>query len=102
MMRTTQVRTMLGGSTGTKKAFTPVWAGLERFPAVLNHSVMAGHSPSKTGVDALMPGHPRLSRCGTDVDAWHGPAAGPAEGRTRLAGHDAEENRPWNRCPVQR
>ena len=29
---------------------------LARFPAVLNHSVMAGHSPSKTGVNALMPG----------------------------------------------
>jgi hypothetical protein len=34
---------------------------LERFPLALNHSVMAGHSPSKTGVNALMPGHPRLS-----------------------------------------
>ena len=27
---------------------------LERFPLALNHSVMAGHSPSKTGVNALM------------------------------------------------
>ena len=26
-----------------------------RYPLVLNHSVMAGHSPSKTGVNALMP-----------------------------------------------
>jgi hypothetical protein len=27
--------------------------------------VMAGHSPSKTGVDALLPGHPRLTGIGT-------------------------------------
>jgi len=32
---------------------------------------MAGHSPSKTGVNALTPGDRRLSRCGTDVDARH-------------------------------
>ena len=31
-----------------------------RDPLALNHSVMAGHSPSKTGVTALMPGHPRF------------------------------------------
>jgi hypothetical protein len=43
----------------------------KQYPVVLNHSVMAGHSPPKTGVNALMPGHPRLSRCGTDVDARH-------------------------------
>jgi len=28
--------------------------------ALLSKCVMAGHSPSKTGVNALMPGHPRL------------------------------------------
>src|SRR6476620_7686099 len=33
--------------------------------------VMAGHSPSKTGVNALMPGHPRLSYSRQDVDARH-------------------------------
>jgi len=32
--------------------------------------VMAGHSPSKTGVNALSPGHPRLQqRLPKDVDA---------------------------------
>lgn len=30
-----------------------------RFPVVLNHSVMAGHSPSKTGVNALVKGEGR-------------------------------------------
>jgi hypothetical protein len=38
---------------------------------------MAGHSPSKTGVNALAPGHPRLGNT-KDVDARH------------KAGHDAE------------
>jgi len=35
---------------------------------------MAGHSPSKTGVNALVPGHPRLTvrpRSKEDVDARH-------------------------------
>jgi len=32
---------------------------------------MAGHSPSKTGVNALTPGHPRLWRPKKDVDARH-------------------------------
>jgi hypothetical protein len=37
-------------------------------------SVMAGHSPSKTGVNALMPGHPRLASwkiAKEGVDARH-------------------------------
>jgi hypothetical protein len=36
------------------------------------NSVMAGHGPSKTGVNALMPGHPRLASTDfrkKDVDA---------------------------------
>jgi hypothetical protein len=33
--------------------------------------VMAGHSPSETGVNALMPGHPRLAARKKDVDARH-------------------------------
>jgi hypothetical protein len=34
---------------------------------------MAGHSPSKTGVSALVPGHPRLKPCDDlkGVDARH-------------------------------
>src|SRR5262249_44491832 len=30
-------------------------------PDLATFSVMAGHSPSKTGVNALLPGHPRLA-----------------------------------------
>src|SRR5438045_1991717 len=33
--------------------------------------VMAGLSPSKTGVNALLPGHPRLSRLMGVMDARH-------------------------------
>jgi hypothetical protein len=29
---------------------------------------MPGHSPSKTGVNALVAGHPRLDGCDEDVD----------------------------------
>jgi hypothetical protein len=32
---------------------------------------MAGHSASKTRVNALMPGHPRLAGNKEDVDARH-------------------------------
>ena len=56
-----------------------------RCPLALNHSVMAGHSPSKTGVNVLMPGHPRLSRCTADVDARHKAGHDGACGSSRAA-----------------
>jgi hypothetical protein len=34
---------------------------------------MPGHSPSKTGVDALVAGHPRLQNRKQDVDGWDKP-----------------------------
>ena len=43
---------------------------------------MAGHSPSKTGVDALLPGHPRLGARTKDEDARH------------KAGHDGVARQP--------
>src|SRR5258705_11076157 len=41
---------------------------------------MAGHSPSKTGVNALMPGHPRLTRS-KESKAW---MPGTSPGMTEL------------------
>jgi hypothetical protein len=47
---------------------------------------MPGHSPSKTGVNALMPGHPRLAWCNKDVD---GRGFKQEDGASRLLpGHD--------------
>jgi len=46
---------------------------------------MAGHSPSKTGVNALTPGHPRLVRYHKKVvDARH--KAGHDEGELVMRG----------------
>ena len=56
------LRIQLGGDTSQ----------LERFPLALNHSVMAG-------LVRLVPAIHVSLRCGTDVDARHGPAAGPAK-----------------------
>jgi len=53
--------------------------------------VMAGHSPSKTGIDCpdAQPSTSLISLGKQDVEARHKLALGPAGGRTRVAGHDA-------------
>jgi hypothetical protein len=51
---------------------------------------MAGHSRPKDGVASLayVPAIHVLGQYCEGVDARHKPALGPAEGRTRVAGHD--------------
>ena len=62
---------------------------------------MAGHSRSKNGVlsHAYVPAITTYYRRNTkDVDARHKLALGPAEGRTRVAGHDARTKVTANYC----
>ena len=55
---------------------------------------MAGHSRPKDGVASLayVPAIHALLLSKKDVDARHKLALGPAEGRTRVAGHDDVAN----------
>ena len=51
----------------TRQSFSSGWIGMVKKPRFMVVSgnlsfVMPGHSPSKTDVNVLVPGHPRLSR----------------------------------------